>query len=117
TIADAKRGDIGSTMAGCAAAWLTSQSPLAADAVTLSAYLGSGSLRPSIGLALAKNRGVFVLARTAHPEGTSVPHRGSSGRSAAERIVDAAGKDSQNAHRLGSIGRVVGATVTAAAKA
>ena len=117
TIADAKRGDIGSTMAGYAAAWLTSESPLAADAVTLSAYLGYESLRPSIDLALANNRGVFVLALTSNPEGASVQHLGSSGDSVAKRIVDAAGKDNQNAHRLGSIGLVVGATVTAAAKA
>src|SRR5699024_11153233 len=103
TIADAKRGDLGSTMA--------------ADAVTLSAYLGYESLRPSIDLALANNRGVFVLALTSNPEGASVQHLGSSGDSVAKRIVDAAGKDNQNAHRLGSIGLVVGATVTAAAKA
>lgn len=117
TIADAKRGDIGSTMAGYAEAWLASESPLAVDAVTLSAYLGYESLRPSFDLALANNRGVFVLALTSNPEGASVQHLGSSGDSVAKRIVEAAAKDNQNAHRLGSIGLVVGATVTAAAKA
>src|SRR5690625_513464 len=45
-ILDAKRGDIGSTMAGYAAAYLGGGSPLAADAVTLSPYLGFGSLAP-----------------------------------------------------------------------
>ena len=44
-LADAKRGDIGSTMAAYAAAW-AGDSPLAADAVTASPYLGFGSLRP-----------------------------------------------------------------------
>ncbi len=39
-IADAKRGDIGSTMAAYAAAW-AGDSTLAADAVTASPYLGS----------------------------------------------------------------------------
>ncbi|SQC28932.1 orotidine 5'-phosphate decarboxylase [Rothia kristinae] len=43
-IADAKRGDIGSTMAAYADAWLREGSPLAADWVTLSPYLGFGSL-------------------------------------------------------------------------
>src|SRR5690625_2037986 len=43
---DAKRGDIGSTMAGYAAAYLGDGFPLAADVVTLSPYLGFGSLAP-----------------------------------------------------------------------
>lgn len=117
TIADAKRGDIGSTMAGYAQAWLADGSSLAADAVTLSAYLGYESLRPAIDVALANNRGVFVLALTSNPEGASVQHLGDAGDSVARRIVNAAGKDNENAGRLGSIGLVVGATVTDAAKA
>ncbi|MBX7557647.1 orotidine-5'-phosphate decarboxylase, partial [Streptomyces sp. tea 10] len=48
SIADAKRGDIGSTMAAYASAWLSDDSPLAADAVTLSPYLGFESLRPAL---------------------------------------------------------------------
>ena len=45
-LADAKRGDIGSTMAAYAEAWC-GDSPLTADAVTASPYLGFGSLRPA----------------------------------------------------------------------
>ncbi|MFD0472636.1 orotidine-5'-phosphate decarboxylase [Nonomuraea thailandensis] len=41
---DVKRGDIDSTMAAYAEAYLDKGSPLAADAVTLSPYLGFGSL-------------------------------------------------------------------------
>ncbi|ETZ89849.1 orotidine 5'-phosphate decarboxylase [Mycobacteroides abscessus MAB_030201_1075] len=44
-LADAKRGDIGSTMAAYAQAWL-GDSPLSSDAVTASPYLGFGSLSP-----------------------------------------------------------------------
>ena len=51
TIADAKRGDIGSTMAAYADAWLRDGSSLAADSVTLSPYLGFESLRPALDLA------------------------------------------------------------------
>lgn len=76
TIADAKRGDIGSTMAGYAAAWLSDGSPLATDAVTLSPYLGFESLRPALDLAAETGRGVFVLALTSNPEGASVQHVG-----------------------------------------
>ena len=42
SLLDVKRGDIGSTMVGYAGAYLDPASPLAADAVTASPYLGSG---------------------------------------------------------------------------
>ncbi|MCW2553081.1 MAG: orotidine 5-phosphate decarboxylase, partial [Mycobacterium sp.] len=70
-LADAKRGDIGTTMAAYAAAW-AGDSPLACDAVTASPYLGFGSLRPLLDTAAAHDRGVFVLAATSNPEGASV---------------------------------------------
>ncbi|MDO5366199.1 orotidine-5'-phosphate decarboxylase [Kocuria sp.] len=76
TIADAKRGDIGSTMAAYATAWLSDDSPLAADSVTLSPYLGFESLRPALDLARQTGRGTFVLALTSNPEGASVQHVG-----------------------------------------
>jgi len=117
TIADAKRGDIGSTMEGYAQAWLAEGSALAADAVTLTAYLGYESLRPAIDLALSHDRGVFVLALTSNPEGASVQHLGPAGDSVAKRIVDATGQDNASAPGLGSIGLVIGATVTDDAKA
>lgn len=89
TIADAKRGDIGSTMAGYAAAWLADGSPLAADAVTLSPYLGFESLRPALDLAAETGRGVFVLALTSNPEGASVQHVGSDVGALASSAVSA----------------------------
>ncbi|AGL26874.1 orotidine 5'-phosphate decarboxylase [Mycobacterium tuberculosis CAS/NITR204] len=67
-LADAKRGDIGATMSAYATAWV-GDSPLAADAVTASPYLGFGSLRPLLEVAAAHGRGVFVLAATSNPEG------------------------------------------------
>jgi len=110
TIADAKRGDIGSTMAAYADAWLSPSSPLAADAVTLSPYLGFESLRPALDLAAAHGRGVFVLALTSNPEGASVQHVGAEA-SVARRIVEAAAAENAGAAGLGSVGLVVGATV------
>src|ERR1700724_66839 len=50
-IADAKRGDIGSTMEAYASTWLDPQNPLCADAVTATPYLGLGSLQPMFDLA------------------------------------------------------------------
>ena len=55
-------------------AYLSDDSPLAGDAVTLSPYLGVGSLTPALELAKQTGRGVFVLALTSNPEGASVQH-------------------------------------------
>lgn len=74
TIADAKRGDIGSTMSAYAQAWLSDDSPLACDALTVSPYLGFGSLKPAVDLAQQTGRGLFVLSATSNPEGASVQH-------------------------------------------
>ena len=108
-LADAKRGDIGSTMAAYAEAW-AGAGPLAADAVTASPFLGFGSLRPLLDLAAARGRGVFVLAATSNPEGASVQRAVSSGRTVAQSIVDAAAAENAGAGR-GSVGVVVGATL------
>jgi hypothetical protein len=118
-IVDAKRGDIGSTMDGYAQAFLSDSSPLAGDAVTLSPYLGVGSLTPALELARQTGRGVFVLALTSNPEGASVQHaRGEDGTSVAGRVVSQlADFNSQcDQQHLGPAGIVVGATVGDAVK-
>lgn len=109
---DVKRGDIGSTMAAYAAAYLADGSPLAVDAVTLSPFLGFGSLAPALDLAAETGRGAFVLALTSNPEGASVQRAtGADGRSVAQSIVDAAADRNAGAAPLGSVGLVVGATL------
>jgi orotidine-5'-phosphate decarboxylase len=115
-LADAKRGDIGTTMAAYAAAW-AGDSPLAADAVTASPYLGFGSLRPLLETAAAHDRGVFVLAATSNPEGATVQHARFDDRTVAQQIVDQAAVINKTAAHTthpgqpGSVGVVVGATV------
>ncbi len=111
-LADAKRGDIGSTMAAYAAAWV-GDSPLAVDAVTASPYLGFGSLQPLLDGAAAHGRGVFVLAATSNPEGAGVQRAQSDGRTVAQSIVDAAAAVNRaSAPEPGSVGVVVGATLS-----
>ena len=66
-IIDAKRGDIGTTMAGYAAAYLAEKGPLACDALTVSPYLGADSLAPFVDAARAAGAGLFVLVRTSNP--------------------------------------------------
>ena len=115
TIADAKRGDIGSTMAAYADAWLRDGSALAADSVTLSPYLGFESLRPALDLAAETGRGVFVLALTSNPEGASVQHVGGRGfRGAPDHRGGRGGEPAAMTVPLGSVGLVVGATVGSA---
>ncbi|KUI31375.1 Orotidine 5'-phosphate decarboxylase [Mycobacterium sp. IS-1742] len=109
-LADAKRGDIGSTMAAYAQAW-AGESPLAADAVTASPYLGFGSLQPLLDCAAAHGRGVFVLAATSNPEGASVQRAVVGGATVAQSIVDAAAAVNRGGDGPGSVGVVVGATV------
>jgi orotidine-5'-phosphate decarboxylase len=112
---DAKRGDIGSTMTAYAQAYLDPSSPLRADAVTLSPYLGFGSLRPALDMAARHGAGIFVLALTSNPEGASVQHaRGADGRSVASSVADGVAAENANAEDLGSVGMVVGATVGSA---
>lgn len=120
SIADAKRGDIGSTMQAYAHTWLSDDSKLAADAVTLSPYLGAGSLRPAFELAEATGRGTFVLALTSNPEGASVQHVGGADSVAARVVRDVEKRnrglsDDTQPARDGIVinphGLVVGATV------
>jgi orotidine-5'-phosphate decarboxylase len=109
---DVKRGDIGSTMAAYAQAYLGEGSPLAADAVTLSPYLGFGSLDPALDLAAANGRGVFVLALTSNEEGPRVQRaRSADGVSVAQAVVDEAAARNAGASPLGPVGLVIGATV------
>jgi orotidine-5'-phosphate decarboxylase len=109
-LADAKRGDIGTTMAAYAAAW-SGDSPLSCDAVTASPYLGFGSLRPLLNTAAAHDRGVFVLAATSNPEGAGIQRAVAEGRTVAQSVVDDAAAENA-AMGTGSVGVVVGATLS-----
>jgi len=109
---DVKRGDIGSTVAAYASAYLDPASPLCADAITASPYLGVGSLRPMFDAAAAHDGGVFVLALTSNPEGASVQRaKGPDGRTVAQTVIDEISQLNGGARPLGSFGLVVGATI------
>lgn len=133
-IADAKRGDIGSTMAAYAEAWLNPENDFGVDALTLSPYLGFGSLTPAVEAAARYRAGLFVLALTSNPEGQEVQlarqeqhvagavgaRRTVAGQIAvaAQRLNDAAresGGAAPQSSSLGDIGLVVGATTASLA--
>ncbi|GAB2586431.1 orotidine-5'-phosphate decarboxylase [Streptomyces capparidis] len=109
---DAKRGDIGSTMAAYAAAYVDASGPLFSDALTVSPYLGFGSLRPVLDTARANGAGVFVLALTSNPEGAEVQRAtGADGVTVAQAVLERIAAENAGAAPLGSVGAVVGATL------
>ena len=114
-IADAKRGDIGSTLDAYGEAWLRPRSPLEADAVTLSPYLGVGSLRGTLAYAAENGKGVFVLAATSNPEAARVQlaRLPEADTTVAADVIDqlTAWNAGQEPARFGSAGAVIGATI------
>ncbi|ONI63630.1 orotidine-5'-phosphate decarboxylase [Leifsonia sp. ALI-44-B] len=130
-IADAKRGDVGTSVEAYGETWLRPGSPLEADAVTLVAYQGVGSLDAPIRLAREHGKGVFVLAATSNPEGRDIQRAfvdthaasaaedsngtsdGGAPRRVARAIVDdiVASNAAAGETKLGSVGVVIGATL------
>jgi orotidine-5'-phosphate decarboxylase len=111
-LADVKRGDIGSTMAAYAEAYLGPESSLSVDAITANPYLGVGALDPAFELAERHAKGVFVIALTSNPEAPSVQHaRLADGRTVAQSVLDELAFRNAGADPFGSFGAVVGATI------
>jgi orotidine-5'-phosphate decarboxylase len=108
---DVKRGDIASTAQAYAEAYLNPASPLYADAMTVSPYLGVGSLEPMLAEARVSGSGVFVLTRTSNPDSHQLQQAvTASGVSVAQTVIDAVAEANQAVSPLGSVGLVVGAT-------
>jgi orotidine-5'-phosphate decarboxylase len=112
-IADAKRGDIDSTAAAYADAWLGAASPLAVDAVTAHPYLGLGALEPLVRLGAAYGRGVLVVARSSNPEGRGLQQAVSAGGLAVEDMLlaEIAALNGSPDIPEGTVGAVIGATL------
>lgn len=114
-IADAKRGDIGSTMDEYARAWLTPGSPLEADALTVSPFLGVGALDGAFALAGEHHKGLFVLAATSNPQAEGLQRStASDGATVSASIIsEVSGRNAEQvgAGEWGSFGFVIGATV------
>lgn len=117
-IADVKRGDIGSTLEAYAQAWLTPGSALEADAMTVSAYQGVGSLAGAVTLARDSGKGLFVLGATSNPEAVAVqsatlaPPREADTTVASHIVNEVIALNKADALEHGSFGVVLGATVS-----
>jgi orotidine-5'-phosphate decarboxylase len=110
-IADAKRGDIGSTNDGYAQAWLSPGSPLGVDALTLSPYLGLGAMSALVEFAGRSARGAFVVAASSNPEGRDIQlARTASGERVEDLILRQVAEFNEASAGLGGLGAVVGAT-------
>jgi orotidine-5'-phosphate decarboxylase len=108
---DVKRGDIGSTSRAYADAYLDPSSPLACDAITVSPFLGFGTLDPVVEVARRHGGGMFVLALTSNPEGPEVQHARTAGATVAGTVLDRLRGLNRADGGDGSFGAVVGATI------
>jgi orotidine-5'-phosphate decarboxylase len=108
---DVKRGDIGSTSEAYAEAYLDPASPVSADAITVSPFLGFGSLDPFVDAARKHDAGLFVLARTSNKEAPEVQAAVADGRTVTGVVLDHLRALNAGEVPLGSFGAVVGATV------
>jgi orotidine-5'-phosphate decarboxylase len=111
-IADAKRGDIGSTCDAYADAYLHAGSPI--DAITVNAYLGSDGVNPFIERCAKNEKGIFVLVKTSNPSSGDLQDLPVGDEAVHEHLAGLVA--SWAMHQVGSesnfscIGAVVGAT-------
>ncbi len=112
-VLDAKRGDIGSTALAYARALIDNDGPIAADALTLSPYLGPESLQPFVDYCQSQDKGAYVLLRTSNPGSESLQGSGTGG-SAEEvaRWLERWNKKLSGPSGFGPLGAVVGATLS-----
>ncbi|HET6213864.1 MAG TPA: orotidine-5'-phosphate decarboxylase [Micromonosporaceae bacterium] len=111
-VLDVKRGDIGSTVAAYAEAYLDPSSSLYVDAITANPYLGVGSLRPMIDTATAYGGGVFIVALTSNPEAAAIQRlAGADGRTVGQLVLDEIAQLNHGMQPLGDVGAVIGATI------
>ncbi len=112
-IMDAKRGDIGSTAQAYAAAYLGTDAPWSADALTVNPYMGTDTLEPFVARANEKGCGLFVLVKTSNPGGDSFQGLVTEGRPLFRTVaahVESLSKASADESGFGQVGAVVGAT-------
>ena len=116
-IADAKRGDIGSTARAYAAAFLEPRAghlgPLA-DALTVSPYLGRDSVDPFLQACRLHGAGIFCLVKTSNPGSADVQDLAlSDGRPLWQQVAELVrewGEELVGDNGLSAVGAVVGAT-------
>lgn len=111
---DVKRGDVPSTAAAYARAYLAPRSDgFDCDAVTVNPYLGRDSLLPFFETARRHGKGVFVLAKTSNPGATDLQDQKIEERLVYRHVAELLRRDVEagiGASGFSDIGFVVGAT-------
>ena len=115
---DAKRGDIGSTAEGYAAAYLGDSSAWQCDALTINPYLGADTLEPFIQAATREQAGIFTLVKTSNPGSGFIQNLEADGSAVYKhvaRTVEKANQEFLSTNQpgisdCGPVGAVVGAT-------
>ena len=108
---DAKRGDIGSTSAAYAEAFFSGTGLPAADALTISPYLGEDACQPFVDAAKKYRAGLFILVKTSNPGAGLFQDHGDP--PLAERVAQMVATFGENWHgesNWSPVGAVVGAT-------
>lgn len=120
-IADAKRGDIGSTSKAYAEAFLGKKNlGMEADFLTVNPYLGTDGLSPFVDMCKENDRGIFILVKTSNPSSSEFQDRVSDQKKMYEyvaKIVEQYANEYKDLEGYSSIGSVVGATHPAELKA
>lgn len=117
-ILDAKRGDIGSTAAAYAEAYLTpdyagSLSRMEVDCMTINPFLGPQTMEPFLNCCRKFGKGVFILAKTSNPDAGWIQDQAINGTTISERIaflITEISSSLDHSDGLSPIGAVVGAT-------
>jgi orotidine-5'-phosphate decarboxylase len=121
-IGDVKRGDIASTAAAYATAFLegtsSAEREMLCDAVTLNPFLGADSIEPFVRACTHTGAGIFVLVRTSNPGSADFQRHGSPELSfAIAQRVRSVGEALVGQRGWSSVGAVVGATHAAELRA
>jgi orotidine-5'-phosphate decarboxylase len=115
-VADAKRGDIGSTARAYASAYLEGrdEQPPLADAMTVNPYLGLDSLEPFLAACRREGAGIFCLVKTSNEGVADIQDLAlSDGKPLWQHVAHLVaewGEELVGEHGLSSVGAVVGAT-------
>lgn len=113
-IADAKRGDIGSTAEAYSDAFLGDKEySFNADLLTVNPYLGTDSLEPFISRCKESEKGIFVLVKTSNKSSGELQDLICNGKAVFEHVADIVvnlGRENIGKSGYNFVGAVVGAT-------
>jgi orotidine-5'-phosphate decarboxylase len=111
-VLDVKRGDVGSTNAAYAEAYLGAGAPLEADALTVHPYLGLDAMDAFVSRAHQAGSCLLVVTRSSNPEGRAVQAAlGADGRAVEAELLGRIGalNSALSPGEIGPVGAVIGA--------